>query len=83
MPTRLAPSCDRCGAQASGGGYTLDPKTLKALCLSCAIPDESDRERVMTEAVRDLMRRCEQDLGRRPESVREFMGWIEKQEGTA
>jgi hypothetical protein len=36
----------------------------------------------MTEAVRDLMRRCEQDLGRRSEPVREFMRWVEDQEGT-
>jgi hypothetical protein len=29
MPTRLAPTCDECGAQANGGGHALDPKTLK------------------------------------------------------
>ena len=29
-----------------------------------------------TNAVRELLRRCEQDLGRPPASVREFMDWV-------
>ena len=80
VPTRLAPTCDRCGAQANGQGFALDPKTLKALCLSCAIPDESERERVMTDAIRELLRQCEEDLGRRPRSVSEFSEWVEAQD---
>ena len=78
MPTRLAPTCDQCGAQARGEGYTLDPKTLKALCLACAIPDESERERIVTDAVRQMMRRCEEALGDRP-SLSEFMDWAKEQ----
>ncbi len=80
MPTRLAPTCDSCGAQATGGGYTLDPETLRVLCLTCAIPDESERERIITDAVRGMMRECEEALGRRP-STEEFMGWAVDEEG--
>jgi hypothetical protein len=77
MTTRLAPTCDNCGAGANGQGYALDPKTLKALCLYCAIPDEAERERVMTDAIRELMRQCEQDLGHPPASIREFSEWVD------
>jgi hypothetical protein len=59
----------------------MDPETLKVRCLNCAIPDESERERLTTDAVRDMMRRCEQDLGRRPASVREFSEWVDDQGG--
>jgi hypothetical protein len=82
VSTRLAPTCDRCGAQANGQGFALDPKTLKALCLSCAIRDESERERVLTDAIRELMRQCEKALGRRPVSIPELVKWAEDQEGT-
>ena len=76
MPTRIAPTCDQCGGRARGHGFAIDPETLRVLCLVCAFPDESERERMTTNAVRELMRRCEQDLGHPPASVREFMDWV-------
>jgi hypothetical protein len=80
MPTRLAPTCDRCGAKANGQGYALDPKTLKALCLSCAIPDESERERVITDAIRELMRQCEKDWGAGRDPLVSSREWVADQE---
>jgi hypothetical protein len=74
-PTRLAPTCDQCNSPP-GTGFIMDPDSLRVLCLACAIPDESERERLTTHAVRELMRRFEKDLGRRPASVREFMDWV-------
>jgi hypothetical protein len=59
----------------------MDPESLKVRCLNCAFPDESERERVATDAVRELMRQCEQDLGRRPRSVSEFSEWVADQDG--
>jgi hypothetical protein len=49
------------------------------LCLNCLIPDELERERVTTDAIRELMRRFEKEQGRRPESIAEFSKWVEKQ----
>jgi len=80
MPIRLAPTCDRCGARASGGGYVIDPESLEALCLGCAIPDESERERTVTKALRELARTFEKEHGRRPQSVQEFTDWMERAE---
>jgi hypothetical protein len=78
MSTRLTPTCDECGGPP-GAGFLIDPESLAVRCLACAIPDESERERVTTDAIRKLMRRCEEDLGRRPESVAEFSKWVESQ----
>lgn len=80
-PTRLAPRCDRCSGPP-GAGYVMDPDSLRVLCLACAIPDESERERLLSNAIRDLILRCEKALGRRPASIRELVKWAEDQEGT-
>ncbi len=42
MPTRLTPTCDKCGTQ-EGDGYDLQSSNV--LCLECAIPDQWERER--------------------------------------
>jgi hypothetical protein len=81
MPTRLAPTCDKCNS-SPGTGYIMDPDSLRVLCLACAIPDESERERITTDSIRELMRRCEKALGHRPASIRELVRWAEDQEGT-
>ena len=78
MPTRLTPTCDRCGGPP-GTGFGIDPETLKVLCLACLISDESERERVTTDAIRELMRSFEREQGRRPESIAEFSKWVEGQ----
>jgi hypothetical protein len=79
MSTRLTPTCDRCGGPP-GTGFIIDRETLKALCLACLIPDESERERVTTDAIRELMRRFEREQGRRSESIAEFSAWVEESE---
>ena len=48
-------------------------------CLVCAVPEESDRERIATDAVRELMLRFAREQGRRPESIAEFSKWVEEQ----
>jgi hypothetical protein len=65
MSTRLTPTCDKCEGLA-GVGFGIDPESLKVLCLNCLIPDESERERVTTDAVRELMRRFEKEHGDGP-----------------
>lgn len=42
-------------------------------------PNESERERITTDAVRELMLRFEGEKGRRPESIAEFSAWVEEQ----
>lgn len=77
--TRLTPICDECGGPP-GVGFLIDPESLAVRCLACAIPDESERERVTSDAIRELMRRFEREQGRRPESVTEFSRWVADQE---
>jgi hypothetical protein len=77
MPTRLTPTCDECGGPP-GVGFLIDPESLAVRCLACAFPDESERERVTTNAVRELMRRFEREHGRRSESLDEFIAWIDE-----
>lgn len=80
MGTRLVPTCDICLASPAEG-FLIDPQTLEVKCLRCAFPSESERERITTDAVRELMRRFEREQGRRPVSVREFMDWTLEREG--
>ena len=42
----------------------MDPDSLRVLCLACAYPDEGERERLTTNAVWELMRRCEMRFAR-------------------
>jgi hypothetical protein len=42
-------------------------------------PNESERERITTDAVRKLMLRFEGEKGRGPESIAEFSAWVEEQ----
>jgi hypothetical protein len=63
-----------------GTGFLIDPESLGVLCLVCAFPDESERERVATDAIRELMRRFESEQGRRTESIREFVEGLRSRE---
>ena len=55
----------------------MDPESLEVRCVNCAIPDESERERTITNALRELARTFELEHGRRPRSVQEFIDWME------
>ena len=78
MSTRLTPTCDRCGGPP-GTGFIIDPESVRVLCLQLRDPNESGRERITTDAVRELMLRFEGEKGRRPESIAEFSAWVEEQ----
>ena len=72
--TRLPPTCAQCGSSASGEGYAEDPRTGKVLCLQCALPNHDQRERVISEAVAELLRRFERENGK-PKSLEELAEW--------
>jgi len=75
MPTRLDPSCAECGTSATGVGYAEDPRTVKVLCLPCALPNKDQRKRVTSEALAELLRRFEKENGHKPKSLDELAGF--------
>ena len=73
--TRLPPTCAKCGTSDSGEGFAEDPRTKVVLCLPCALPHKDQRERVISEAIAELLRRFQKEKGREPESLDELAEW--------
>ena len=54
----------------------LDPKTLRVICVRCAVPDQAKRDELKRVLIQDAIARFREEFGRLPHPT-ELIEWLD------